>query len=222
MTLAYNDIDIWYKSIDDEDEGREGILKVTYEKNVFPDRPDIELNVIRMGRLNLRGLIDDFDMNNVQVGYKVVPKIKGRKLVTEVAETYLAPAFHKFLLSSTLEIVDPTNKKTGAASLIRLLYKAQQLGLDYSLPPEKELLQAFSDRAFAPEKVHQKLQQLTGRFREEIFSRFNVVLDVCHNWSDCPYEGKQMYRLICKDTGFAGRHTLAQIRARDRQDAVPG
>ena len=34
--LAYNDIDVWYKSLDDEEDGKEGILHSHYESDVFP------------------------------------------------------------------------------------------------------------------------------------------------------------------------------------------
>ena len=136
--LAYNDIDVWYKSLDDEDDGKDEILQVHYERDVFPDHPDMEVNVIRLGKLQLRALIEDFDTNNVQVGYKVVPRIEDGRLVAEVADTYVSAAFEDFLQTWTIRIVNPMSGKTRATTLIRLLYKAQQLDLPYDLPPEKE------------------------------------------------------------------------------------
>ena len=159
-----------------------------------------QVNVIRVGRLHLRKLTETFDMNNVQVGYKVVPRFKDGKVLPEVDERYVSPAFEDFLLTWTIEIVDHTRKR--AATLIRLLYKAQQLGLPYVLPPEKDLLQTFHARAFA-DCNYQKLQKLTGDFREEIFERFVIKEEVWHNLPDCPYEGKLMYRFLRKDLADA-------------------
>lgn len=221
--LAYNDIDVWYKSLDDEDDGKDEILQVHYERDVFPDHPDMEVNVIRLGKLQLRALIEDFDTNNVQVGYKVVPRIEDGRLVAEVADTYVSAAFEDFLQTWTIRIVNPMSGKTRATTLIRLLYKAQQLDLPYDLPPEKDLLHIFHGRWFAP-KNHDKLQRLQGPYRNEIFSRFEVVKGAWHrrNKDHCPYEGtiektrKTMYRLLRKESDDGSRI----LRSRDLHDAA--
>jgi len=150
LVLDYNDIDVFYESLDDEKDCTNQ-FQIHYEKDVFPERPSLELNVVRVGSLSLRRLIDDeFDINAVQVGHQIVPTIsKDGTLAAKLAKTYASPAFHEFLVMQTLTITSPRHWKP--SNLIGLLYKAQQLGLPYDLPPEKQLMRVFHGRCFGPE-----------------------------------------------------------------------
>ena len=81
----------------------------------------------------------------------------------------------------------------------------------------------FHGRWFAP-KNHDKLQRLQGPYRNEIFSRFEVVKGAWHrrNKDHCPYEGtiektrKTMYRLLRKESDDGSRI----LRSRDLHDAA--
>mmetsp|Transcript_44336 Transcript_44336/g.103618 ORF Transcript_44336/g.103618 Transcript_44336/m.103618 type:complete len:293 (+) Transcript_44336:45-923(+) len=203
LVLDYNDIDVFYESLDDEKDCTNQ-FQIHYEKDVFPERPSLELNVVRVGSLSLRRLIDDeFDINAVQVGHQIVPTIsKDGTLAAKLAKTYASPAFHEFLVMQTLTITSPRHWKP--SNLIRLLYKAQQLGLPYDLPPEKQLMRVFHGRCFGP-RNYRKLQQLEGQFSEEVLSRIPVV------WNDSASsyaEERTMYKLVLRGDASTVKRVL--------------
>ena len=195
LVLGYNDIDVFYEFLDDGDEQeRRNQPQVHYEKDVFPEHPFMEVNVGRMSSLSLRRLIDDeFDINVIQVGHKIIPNVnKDGKVTAKLAETYASPAFYEFLVMQTLTITSSRHWKP--SSLIRLLYKAQQLGLPYDLPPEKQFMHVFHGRCYCGTRNYYKLQQLEGPFREEVLSRYDI-LPVASSY----VEEKTMYKLVRRD-----------------------
>ena len=53
LVLGYNDIDVFYEFLDDDDEQeRRNQFQVHYEKDVFPEHPSMEVNVVRKSSLS--------------------------------------------------------------------------------------------------------------------------------------------------------------------------
>eukprot|EP00820_Chromera_velia_P018194 Cvel_27336.t1-p1 / transcript=Cvel_27336.t1 / gene=Cvel_27336 / organism=Chromera_velia_CCMP2878 / gene_product=hypothetical protein / transcript_product=hypothetical protein / location=Cvel_scaffold3393:267-12866(-) / protein_length=337 / sequence_SO=supercontig / SO=protein_coding / is_pseudo=false len=95
----------------------------------------MEINVMSMSNGDWKKMIDDFDMNNVGAGFRVHPRrrrdARGNvRVFAQIEDWHTTPAFEEFLRHPVIKCV---KWQSPAGSLIRLLSKAAQLGLDYEL-----------------------------------------------------------------------------------------
>lgn len=174
--LEYNDIDVYVEAEEEESgfgrsydlvvpDSRTLIVIASVESANIEGTP-VQLNIIKVSVLDLHLLIDGFDINAIQVGFES----------TELAtlEWYRHAEFEEFLLTKRLKLSDITNDRIAPGSaFVRLLYKAQQLGLEYTLPDEQVLLETVDQRCFK-EKTKNKLDSLSPELQEEVYRRFHV------------------------------------------------
>ena len=86
-----------------------------------------------------------------------------------VEKWYKSVYFDKFLTTRTLEIPNIAKLRRPANSVIRLLYKAQQLKLDYILPDGMVFFLAQSKIRL---DVWKKFSSLQQKYKMELTSRF--------------------------------------------------
>ena len=121
-----------------------------------------ETNSAAMGNksdLYLANLLDSFDINAVQVGVNVYYRASVNKWTIHVESWRWTEAFEQFTKSKILSIVDPAKVNSAATSLIRLVFKGNQLRLDFNLPSPPEVHEHMSDSLIG-ESTYSKWQML--------------------------------------------------------------
>jgi hypothetical protein len=211
MRLRYNDIDVYIESQDEKDEVHEHIVPdgVWYEEDVLqPEVPSFEVNFVKVGKLRLRKMIDDFDINCVMVGFEVSPVMdQDYRVAPTLTKVYIHEMFKDFVRTRHLKI----NPKCAypAATLIRLMKKSHQLGFPFELPDRKALVNLVHRRCFA-NKNYEKFDALPQHLKDEILSVFLIRREF---WKDrnhnflAFYEqrmGKFMWRFIARGDVDAG------------------
>lgn len=210
LALPYNDIDVYIEETSPSttepnsqySDSNCSIVRVWKEDNVIPGS-DIQINVITMDNLSLQGLINSFDTNCVRIGFSV------RYDATQHTARILRwddqrPEFTGFLQSRVLSIHDITALKSPAAAFIRLLYKAQQLGLEYELPDEDVLMNTLQNRCFGGSNKT-RFENLEPAFKAQVTKRFDFEE---FNW-----RATQMVRLIPRGDPVPNLTAVLQTRS---------
>ena len=133
----------------------------------------VEVDLIeKIGIFSLGGLVDTFDINAIKVGFSVYWSsdedcVNDEPTIPRILHWNDArPEFRHFLRSRVLGIPDIEAMARPLSSFIRLLYKAQQLRLDYTLPPDNILIPTLGESTYG------KLQRLEPTYMAEVTSRF--------------------------------------------------
>lgn len=190
--MKFNDIDVYIKhqgprnknkknewewsGVGEYEEGAiPNLVSIKDVKNVIPGSNTVvnlislDANGIEGEFVSLEGLIRGFDINAVMTGFVAKWSRSDRKykIHRELARVH----FNRFLYSRILEIPALEKLSRPVSAFIRLLYKAQQLKLDYNLPEEFELLGTLDGRCCG-EPTKKKLAKLRGKYKKEFTSRF--------------------------------------------------
>lgn len=140
--LPFNDVDVFLS------EGSP--VRLTDEARTFrsPTLPNEPINFSFHDVVDLTNILLHFDINAVTVGYEIAIRFASRSpsgfaecRITQWA--YHREWFESFLLSRTLQIHALGACFSKADSLVRLLYKAQQLQLPFHFPSGREIRTAF-------------------------------------------------------------------------------
>lgn len=126
----YNDIDIYYETT------RPDILMKfardpTRRHITLANGEQLEFNLVELGHgwYNLSNLADDFDINNITVGMEISAE-------SQSITPYITNDFIDFCNTQTLRLINIGKERNPAGSLVRLLYKSHQLGLQYEVPAD--------------------------------------------------------------------------------------
>ena len=131
----------------------------------------------KIGTFSLGGLVDTFDINAIKVGFSVhwssdEDCVNDEPTIPRIMHWDDArPEFRQFRRSKVLGIPDIEALARPLSSFIRLLYKAQQLRLDYTLPLDNILIPTLDGRCIG-KPTYLKLQRLEPSYMAEVTSRF--------------------------------------------------
>lgn len=173
--LPYNDIDVFIPRMDPRDPECEyrRIQRTYYKVDLIPD---MEVNFVYACFNSMDHLVSDFDINNILVGFEVVPTydMEEQKMVGTIDSWYTEPSYDEFLETRVLDIAT-TNKQTRdlSNSLIRLLRKAEQLQLDYKMWDTDKLRALIHGSTFGT-KTMGKLERLPKELQNEVYNRFDI------------------------------------------------
>lgn len=155
LSLAYNDIDLYVQMSDecvnDSDDIPSDALIETYpDQNIYKqwheDWPvwfhgrecQVDVNIVVLKRLDCKLLVETFDINIIRVGVTVHRLCRGFYHLDWYDSD---AAFVAFCQDRTrmLRTARLTNTFSPAMTLVRLMFKAQQLKLPFEFPKDDEL-----------------------------------------------------------------------------------
>ena len=188
--MRYNDIDVYLQASHPlSNRPARYTIKNWEEYHVLP-QVDLPINVNLLNHLDMTTYLNGGDINATQVGFTVnVNEIKRTSRILRWENK--RPEFLNFLSTKVLEIPRFHQLQLPASAFIRLLYKAQQLGLPYKLPSEKDLRTTLHMRAFAAENIR-KFRQLRPEYASQVTQRFDCLEDTAR-------DGASLIRLRLKE-----------------------
>jgi hypothetical protein len=185
LGLVYNDIDVFITrgELSDDAEPDSQSWQVGLCKEPVAELGETEINIVFHSKLNPASLVKTFDINCVAVGFLVEKKPQNSTSTSKAAKfaetssewkvtaEYLHPSFQEFLDYGRVRILQPLDKVGHPPiTLIRILFKAHQMGLPYDFPPEDQLVHAH-ERCVS-QYEYEKLAKMSTQHREEITRRF--------------------------------------------------
>jgi hypothetical protein len=190
LGLVYNDIDVFITrgELSDEVEPNNQSWQVGLCKEPVPELGGKDINIVFHSRLNPVSLVKTFDINCVAVGFLVEKKqITTSMAKFAVISEYLHPSFQEFLDHGRVRILQPLEKVGHPPiTLIRILFKAYQMGLPYDFPPEDQLV--YAHERCVSQYEYEKIAQMSPQHKEEITKRFQL---------ECvPLEGKCFWMFL--------------------------
>ncbi len=110
------------------------------------------------------------DINAVNIGFIVTPNKDGEPVIEKWE---MSTEFNEFMNTETLEIIEETVDVSGSReqSIIRLLKKAQQWNMDYSLP---DWVDSLNGETILP-YYKEVLDSLEPAYKDVIYSRYDFV-----------------------------------------------
>jgi hypothetical protein len=176
LKLPYNDIDVWVQApradkISKCQDGKQHILNISYHLDVIPGYEDTEVNIVQVCYVDMKEMITtSFDINAVRAGFAVDVVDQDDMPVPTIKEWYKASEFDDFLETKMLGISKPDPH---ISNVIRVLRKAEQLGMQYSLMSKEELKERYHG-ALLSALYKEKLDSLKPEFQEPFTSVFDI------------------------------------------------